>query len=172
MDTPISTLSGIETTGQGRVAVWCRRGFVSVLLLFVLAGLLGLLGVRTGTARSEIAGWSVAVEHAAVARSGLDVPWQVTVTHPGGFGDELTLAVTGDYFEIFESQGFDPEPADETRDGGTLYLTFQAPPGDTFVLAYDAYVQPSAQLGRDGSVAVLVDGERVAATDFRTRLLP
>jgi hypothetical protein len=173
VDTPTSTLSGIETTTpQGGLAVWGRRAFLLLLLCFILAGLLGLLGVRTSTARTEMDGWTVSVEHAAIARSGLDVPWQVTVTHPGGFGKELTLAVTGDYFDIFESQGFDPEPSDETSDGQTLYLTFQAPAGDTFVLSYDAYVQPSAQIGRDGTVAVLVDGERVAATDFRTRLLP
>lgn len=172
VDPSTSTLSGIETTGEGSIAAWSRRGFLIVLALFVIAGLLGFLGVRTSTARTEMAGWSLTVEHATTARTGLDVPWQVTVNHPGGFGQELTLAVTGDYFEIFESQGFDPEPSDETRDGHTLYLTFQAPPGDTFVVAYDAYVQPSAQAGRDGTVAVMVDGEPVAATDFRTRLLP
>lgn len=51
-------------------------------------------------------------------------------------------------------------------------MTFTAPPGDTFVLAYDAYIQPSAQIGRDGTLAVMVDGDRVAAAEFRTRLLP
>ena len=172
MDAATSTLSDIETTSPRRVSAWLRRAFLLALLLFVLAGLLGLLGVRTTTARSSEAGWSLSVEHAAVARAGLDVPWQVTVTHPGGFGKELTLAVTGDYFDIFESQGFDPEPSDETRDAQTLYLTFPAPPGETFVLAFDAYIQPSAQAGREGTVAVMVDGDRVAATDFRTRLLP
>lgn len=172
MDVSPSTLSGVETTARGGLAIWGRRGFLLLLLLFVVAGLLGFLGVRTSTAHTEADGWTVAVEHATVARAGLDVPWQVTVTHPGGFGKELTLAVTGDYFDIFETQGFSPEPSDETRDGQTLYLTFQAPPGDTFVVAYDAYIQPSAQTGRDGTVAVMVDGDRVATTDFRTRLLP
>lgn len=172
MDAASSTLTGIETTSLRRRAAWLRRLFLLALLLFVLAGASGLLGVRTTTARSSEAGWSLSVEHASIARPGLDAPWQVTVTHPGGFGKELTLAVTGDYFEIFESQGFDPEPTEETRDAQTLYLTFAAPPGDTFVLAYDAYIQPSAQIGRDGTLAVMVDGDRVAATEFRTRLLP
>lgn len=172
MDATTSTLSDLETSSPRHLAAWLRRLFLLALLLFVLAGLFGLLGVRTTTASSDEAGWTLTVEHASIARAGLDVPWQVTVTHPDGFAKELTLAVTGDYFEIFESQGFDPEPSDETRDGQTLYLTFTAPPGDTFVVAYDAYVQPSAQTGRDGTVAVMVDGERVAATDFRTRLLP
>jgi len=64
-----------------------------------------------------------------MARAGLDTPWQVTVTRPGGLGKQVTLAITGDYFTIFETQGFHPEPADETRNAHTLYLTFTAPPG-------------------------------------------
>ena len=171
-DAPQHTVKGIETAAQGRAAIWARRGFLLALLAFVLCGATGLLGVRTATTSTEEDGWSVAVEHAATARAGLDAPWKVTVTHPGGFEKDLTLAVTADYFDIFETQGFEPEPSDETRDGDTLYLTFATPPGDTFVLSYDAYLQPSAQTGRDGTVAVLVDGDRVATTDFRTRLLP
>ena len=103
---------------------------------------------------------------------GLDVPWRVTIHHPGGFGKELTLAVTGDYFDVYEEQGFRPEPAETTRDGDTLFLTFTAPLGDTFVVDYDAYVQPSAQRGRDGSISVMDGGDRVATVDFDTRLLP
>jgi len=39
------------------------------------------------------------------------------VTHPGGLGKEVTLAISGDYLNIFETQGFHPTPSDETRDG-------------------------------------------------------
>ena len=168
----LSTLEGIESRAQGRLAVWGRRGFLLLLLAFVAAGLSGVLGVRTTTSTAEQDGWSVSVEHASISRAGLDSPFEVTVTHPGGFGKELTLALTGSYFDIFESQGFFPEPSDETRDGETLYLTFAAPAGDTFVLAFDAYVQPASQVGRSGTVAVVDDGERVAGVGFRTVLLP
>lgn len=171
-DDGLSTLEGIETAGQGRVALWTKRAFLLALTLLVAAGLLGYLGVRTTTTDAEEDGWTVTVQHAEIARAGLDVPWQVTVHHPGGFGKEITLAVTGSYFDIFETQGFVPEPSDEMRDADTRFLTFTAPPGETFVLDYDAYIQPASQQGRSGTVSVLVDGERVAAVDFRTRLLP
>jgi hypothetical protein len=169
---PPSTLDGLESADEGRAAVWLRRGFLVLLLCFVLAGLAGLLGVRTTTSEASEAGWTLSLEHAAVARPGLDVPWTVTVTRAGGFDDDVTLAVTGAYFDIFESQGFNPEPSDETRDGSTRYLTFTKPPGDTLVVAYDAYIQPASQIGRSGTVSVLDGGQRVASVDFRTFLMP
>jgi hypothetical protein len=166
------TIDGLETRGQGALAIWSRRGYLTLLLVVVAAGVDGLLGVRTVTDSADEAAWSVTFTHAGVARAGLDVPWRVTVHHDGGFGKELTLAVTADYFDIYEEQGFRPEPAESTRDGDTLFLTFTAPLGDTFVLDYDAYVQPSAQRGRAGTLSVMDDGARVATVDFDTRLLP
>jgi hypothetical protein len=169
---PVSTRTGVDRL-EGRAAVWGRRGVMAALTLLVLAGLTGYLGAHTTTATAEGDGYRVALRYATVARAGLDVPWQVTVTSESGFQDSVTLAVTGDYFDIYESQGFNPDPDKAVRNGDTLYLTFGAPGGDTFVVSYDAYIQPSSQLGRDGTVGVLSpDGRTVAAVDFRTRLLP
>ena len=169
---PGSTLAGIETRTEGRLAIWSRRGFVLLLLLFVLAGAGGLLGVRTSTVESSAGDYDLSFRYASTARAGLDVPWQVTLTHAGGFSHDVRLAVTGDYFDVYETQGFTPEPSDATRDGDTLYLTFSAPPADTLVVSYDAYIQPSSQLGRDGTLSVLEDGSPVVSVDFATRLLP
>jgi hypothetical protein len=169
---PASTLEGLESGEEGRVAVWVRRGFLVLLLCFVLAGVLGLLGVHTTTSHASEDGWTVSLRHASIARSGLDAPWEVTVTRTGGFDDDVVLAVTGDYFDIFESQGFNPEPSDETRDGSTRYLTFTEPPGETLKVSYDAYIQPASQVGRSATVSVVDAGRRVASVDFRTFLMP
>ena len=37
---------------------------------------------------------------------------------------------------------------------------------------FDAYIQPSSQLGSSGDVSVLVGTERVATTQFHTWLVP
>jgi len=145
---------------------------LAFLAIGVAGALTGLLGVHTSTVTAQRAGYTMSLRYPAVARAGLDVQWQVTVHHPGGFGNELTLGVTGDYFGIFETQGFHPEPSDETRDGHTLYLTFTAPPGDTFVLYYDAYIQPASQQGKSARVALLDHGVPAVWIDYRTRLLP
>ena len=110
--------------------------------------------------------------YAVVARAGLDVPWQVTVHRDGGFTGPVTVAVTADYFDIFESQGLDPEPATETSDGEHLYWTFDPPPGEELAIDFDAYIQPSSQLGASGEAAVLDGGAAVVTVPFRTWLVP
>jgi hypothetical protein len=158
--------------GTHPVAMWARRGMLAAMALVVIAGLLSWLGVHTSSATAEGNGYRMTLHYPSVARAGLDTPWQVTVTHRGGFGKLLTIAVTGDYFNIFETQGFHPQPADETRDGHNLYLTFTAPPGDTFVVDFDAYIQPSSQRGDSATVAVVKDGTTMVSLDYHTRLMP
>jgi hypothetical protein len=145
---------------------------LTAMALAVLAGLLSLLGVHTSTTSARGNGYDLKLSYSSVARAGLDTPWRVTVTRAGGLGKQVTLAVTGDYFNIFETQGFHPEPADETRDAHTLYLTFTAPPGNTFVVDYDAYIQPASQQGHSGTLAVLDHGQAMVSLDFDTRLWP
>jgi len=148
--------SGVPlASGPHTAAAWWRRVTLAALALAVLTALTGLLGVHTSTAAATGNGWDLSLRYPLVARPGLDVTWQATVTHPGGLGKSVTLAVTGDYLNLFETQGFHPEPADETRDATTLYLTFTAPPGDTFVVDFDAYVQPASQAGSAATVAVV-----------------
>jgi hypothetical protein len=170
---PETTLEGLESRRQDIAGAWWRRVFLALLALVVAAGLAGLLGVRDATAQSSEDGWSLRLQYAATARPGLDVPFVVTVRHAGGLGDQVTLTLTGEYFDIYETQGFHPQPSDESRDGDTLYLTFEAPPqGDTMTVTYDAYIQPAAQRGAGATVGVWDEGHQVAAVHIDTRLLP
>jgi hypothetical protein len=170
---PASTLDGVQSRRQDVVGVWWRRAFLSALAVVVGAGLLGLLGVRTATASAEADGWQLSVDYPGTARAGLDVPWTATVRHEDGLGDQVTLALTGTYLDLFETQGFNPEPSATTRDADTLLLTFDAPPeGDTLVVTYDTYVQPSAQRGADATLAVRSDQRDVVSVDLHTRLVP
>jgi hypothetical protein len=172
VELPRTTLLGIETAEPKR-AVWGRRLWLAALVVFVLAGLVGLLGVRASTVTSEEDGYRLSLRYASIARSGLDVPFEITIESDAGFADTITVAVTGDYFDIFETQGFTPEPSSSVRNGDTAYLTFDSPGGTTFVVSYDAYIQPASQQGRSGTVGVVTaDGRTVADVSFRTRLLP
>ena len=140
-------------------AMWVRRTALTVMTLVVAADLTGLLGVHTSETTASRDGYTLTLRYPGVARAGLDTPWQVEVTHPGGFGQQLTLAVTGDYFDIFET-------------GHDLYLTFTAPPGDTFVVDFDAYIQPASQQGRSATVALVKGTTPLVWVSYRTRLLP
>ncbi|MDN4162974.1 hypothetical protein [Nocardioides abyssi] len=169
------TLEGINGTDDGphqRGGLWSRRAVIALLALVVAAGLAGVLGVRTTTSEGTTGDWHLEVLHPQVARAGLDAPWEVRVRHDGGFGPEVEIAVTGAYFDIFETQGFHPEPTEATRDGETLHLTFAAPDTDELVVRYDAYIQPASQQGASGEVSVLERGAPVVSVPIRTRLLP
>jgi hypothetical protein len=172
VEVPSTTRTDVEAA-EGRGAVWGRRAVLAVLSVFVLVGVTGYLGVHTTTAEATEDGYHLSLRYASVARGGLDVPWEVTVRQDGGLAETVTLAVTGDYFDIYETQGFTPEPSSSVRNADTVYLTFDSPGGDTFVVSYDAYIQPASQQGRDGTIGVVTsDGRTVASIDFRTRLLP
>lgn len=153
-------------------AVWGRRIGLVLLAGMVAAALAGLLGVRTGETSATGSGYTLVLRYPALARAGLDVRWQVRVEHPGGFDGPVTLALTGDYLDVFETQGFHPEPSDETRTAHVLLLSFAPPPGDTFVVDYDAYIQPASQWGRTARLELIRDGRPVTGVDFRTWLWP
>lgn len=167
-----STLGDVRPASAGPRPLRWRRAATALLLVVVLAGAAGLLGVRTSTTSATAGGYTVSVEYAWIARAGLDVPWTVTVEHPGGFDGPVTLAVTADYFAIYEEQGLDPEPASQTADADHVYWTFDPPPGDVLTVDFDAYVQPSSQWGASGEVAVLDDGAPAVGVGFRTALVP
>lgn len=167
-----STLADVQPSGLRRRARAGRRAVLVLLAILVLLGATTLLGVRTGSASTSDGEWSLKVRYPQMARGGLDVIWQVRVEHRGGFPEPITLAVNASYLDIFESQAFHPEPSKTTRDGSLMYLEFNPPPGDVFVVDYDAYIQGSSQLGRRGEVH-LMDKQRPRLTvTYRTWLAP
>ncbi|MBJ7356797.1 hypothetical protein [Nocardioides sp.] len=173
MTLPSTTLGDLERRDQDLRGLWARRGLLALLALTVTAGLVGLLGVRTATVDAEGSGWELELEYPSVARAGLDVPVTATVRRAGGLGEKVTLAITGTYLDLYETQGFNPEPDATSRDGDLLYLTFEAPPeGDTLVVTYDAYIQPAAQSGDGGELSVIDGGRPVVTVDFDTRIWP
>jgi hypothetical protein len=166
-----STVDGLAATSLP-VAVWLRRFALFLVVALVLAALAGLLGVHTSEVTAEQNGYRLTVRYPATARAGLDTRWQVVVSRTGGFDDDITLALSGNYLDMFETQGFHPEPAESTRDSDTLFLTFTAPDSDTLVVDYDAYIQPSSQRGHRTRVAVVEGTTPVIWVDIRTRLFP
>jgi hypothetical protein len=168
-----SALVDVRAPGPRPRKAWGRRAVVAVLLLVVVAGATGWLGVHTSTVRASGGGYGLAVDYPRVARAGWDTPWTVTVTASGPFPEEITLAVTADWFDLFESQGLSPEPSEEYSDGTMEYFVLSTPPeARTMTFDFDAYVQPTAQLGAPADVWLIIDGQRVATLDYRTWLVP
>jgi hypothetical protein len=169
-----SLLSDVRRTGPSRTAIWGRRGGIAVLLAVVILGAVGFFGVHSRTVSAQgDDGYRLTVTYPQVARAGLDVPWRARVHHPGGVNDDVTLAISSGYFGMFETQGFYPDASEVTNDGTFVYFTFdKPPPGQDFLVDYDAYIQPSAQIGKSATVQLIIGGHLVAQTHLHTWLAP
>jgi hypothetical protein len=168
-----STLPAEVPISRAKRARASRRVFVAVLVAFLLAGLLGLLGVKTATTRAAGGGYELEVRYAKVARPGLSVPWAVTIRHPGGFDGPVTLATTSTYFDLFDENSFDPDPDASYSDGERMIWEFEPPAeGDTMEVSLDTRVGPNVQLGTGATTEIIEDGRPVVTVDYRTWILP
>ncbi|PZS34638.1 MAG: hypothetical protein DLM58_05420 [Pseudonocardiales bacterium] len=169
----MSMLDDVRPASAGPPSRTGSRIGIVILAVVVLLGATGALGVHSRTSRHTSNGYTLSVTYAQVARSGLDAPWRVRVHRDGGVNSDITLAVTSDYFRMFETQGFYPTPDSTTNDGDYVYMGFtKLMPGRDFVLDYDAYIQPASQIGKSGIVRLLVKGREMARTSFHTWLVP
>jgi hypothetical protein len=167
-----SMLRDVRTAQESPPKRWPQRIGTVLLFLVVVAGATGLFGVHSRTVRTTGAGWGLSVTYPQAARAGLDVPWRVRVHHAGGFPPKIVIAVTTDYFRMFETQGFFPDADSVTNNGRFVLFTFTTPPGDELLIDYDAYIQPAAQLGKSATVELIVGGEVKARTSLHTWLVP
>jgi hypothetical protein len=148
---------------------------VTVLLVVVVfaLGITNVVGVRSGDVSAEGGGYELSVHYGTMSRAGLATPFEIEVRSEQGFEGEVLLAVSADYFALFDENGLDPQPASETTLGSWLVWEFDPPPGDTLTVTFDARIEPARQLGASGWVAVLdAEYQPLVEVDFKTRLLP
>lgn len=181
------TTRGVVHLGEDESRAGLRRrragyAVVSVVLAAIVGAAvldavasIGIYGPHTETvATTGVDGVELEVRYGTVTRPALATPFDITITRPGGFGgQQVTVAVRSEYLAMWDENGLDPGPAEETADATTTYWTFEPPEGDTLRIRFDARIEPAAQNGERGSVAVLDDdGSVVAAVEFETRVLP
>ncbi|HVF13124.1 MAG TPA: hypothetical protein VM942_00925 [Acidimicrobiales bacterium] len=174
-DHHISTLPEPRPLSAVRRDRFGRRLFVTLLVAFLGLGALGVYGVRTREATATGGGYELTVTYSSVSRPGLATPWSAEIRRPGGFGEELvSLAVTASYFDSFDENGLDPDPAEAVNDGDRTIWRFDPPPGDVMTVSFDARLQPDVQLTRvKGSASVLDESDSpVVTVKFRTLAMP
>ena len=172
MDVPASTLDDVKDNARERLAVWARRGFLALVLAFVVTGLLGYLGVHSATDVASHGIYRMSLHYARIARPGLAIPWQLTVTLAGGFGGPVEIDLTSSYLAMVESQGVTPRPARETQDATWWRMTFDPPRGETLVVSLGIVVQPGRSRGASATVRVVDGGRTEDQIHFTTTLLP
>lgn len=149
-----------------------RRTALTLLGAFVLLGMAGVFGSRSGTASASAGGYSIDVTYPAMTRPGLAVRWSVEISRPGGLGDELVLATTSAYFDLFDFNQFYPQPAEETSNSRVTIWTFDTPDADAMRITLDGRLEPARQNGADAVTSILVDGKSVVSVRYRTRVMP
>ena len=147
-----------------------------VVALAVVEWLVGssVYGVDTTTTRAEQGGAQLEVHHPTVTRGQLATPLEITVTRPGGFSEPLVLSITADYLSLFLSQGPDPDPSAETATADDLILTFDPPPGDTFVVGWNLQAKAVGSFTTANAHIALLDstGQSLVSVDFDTKVRP
>ncbi|MGH9042466.1 MAG: hypothetical protein ACRDZ3_19795 [Acidimicrobiia bacterium] len=149
-----------------------RRVFMSLVAVFLLLGLSGMLGVRSRSTTVVGGGYELTVTYGQVSRPGLPTPWSFEVRRPGGFDGPVTLSTASEYLDMFDENGFDPQPSKVTATPEAVIWEFEPPPGDTLAVSLDARIEPGVQWGRLGETSVLEDGEAVVTARYKTWILP
>jgi hypothetical protein len=176
-------LSRLDEANQR--SVWRVRRLELAVGSVLLAGIVGLatadgvgvvelVGVDTATATASADGVTLAVRHPTVTRPALASPFEIVVTQEGGFGGgSVEVAVAVDYLTLWDLNGLYPQPDSETADGDRVLWTFEPPDGEQLRVVVDARIEPAAQDGERGRVAVLDEqgGEQVVV-DIETRVRP
>jgi hypothetical protein len=146
-----------------------------VILGMVLAGLLGLLGVRAGHANASEDGLSLTVDHAAITRPGLATPFSVVVESTDGspLPATLTTRISSEYLTMFDENGLEPDPASSFRTEAWTWWEFEVPEGSSVLeVFFDVRLEPGVQWGRPATAAVEIEGREAVAVDFATWVLP
>jgi len=170
-----STLPAVTDARDVRRARTGRRVGLVLLALFVLAGAVGLLGTRTTTPSATGGGYVLTVTHPSVSRSGHAVKVEVEVRKKGGFdiSEPIQMRMRSAYFDLFDENGFTPQPDAETSDATWTYDDFVPPRGEVFIVSVDTRIEPARNHGERGEVSLVDDqGRPFLTVRFRTRLMP
>src|SRR5436309_3162195 len=94
-----------------------RRIGLTFIALVVLAGAVGLLGIRTRTVTATGGGYRMSLEYPWTDRSDQPVHWMLTLDHAGGFSGPVEVAITQSYLDLLDINAIEPEPTGSRSEG-------------------------------------------------------
>lgn len=169
-----STLPSNDRGINGREYV-LRLVSVGFIAALVIAGVTGILGVRTASAIGSGSGYQIQVTHAVITRPGLATPFHVTVGTLDGspLPARVTVRIDANYLEMFDENGLDPKPSASYQADSWTWWTFEIPSGrDHLEVSFDARLEPGVQWAREGSVAIVDGDDELAVAHLHTWVIP
>jgi hypothetical protein len=146
---------------------WVRRGLLTLLGLFVLAGLFNAFGQRPSTAKASSPDADLKVYAPTRVRGGL--LWQARFTIRANRDlKKATLVLSQGWLEGQTINTVEPSPLGEASRNGSLSLDLgHVPAGERFELYMQFQTNPT-NVGRRSADVQLQDGERLLLTIHRT----
>jgi hypothetical protein len=149
---------------------WLRRGFLTLLLLLLIAALANLFGQAAATDTASGAAGELSVKAPSRVRGGLTYQGEFTIQAKAALGAP-TLVLDRGWVDQTTVNTVQPEPAGSTTDAdGNLKLRFAPmPPGRTLVVYIQFQANPINVGSHDADVS-LDDGARPIVSIPRTQL--
>jgi hypothetical protein len=148
-----------------------RSAILVAFLVFVLCGLFGVFGVRSGHKTATAGDLTVELTYPQVARPALAIPFVVHITGLDPSGVDVVVRIRSSYLAMFDENGTSPTPLEETDDGEWTTWVYESPPGGALDVSLDTRVEPGMHWGRNGTVRVAFDDDE-ARIEFRTWVAP
>lgn len=162
-----------KSRGRGQIATALVLAVIMVIAVLDGVDVIDAVGVDDARVSARADDTTLEVRYPTVSRPALASPFEIIVTRQGGFeGQQIEVAVSTRFLMLWDVNGVIPSPAEESADSENTLWTFDPPDGDTLRIVYEARIEPAAQNGKTGRVAVLDDGAELVAVDFETRLRP
>jgi hypothetical protein len=152
-----------------RAGQWVRRGFLLLLLLFLVAALANVFGQAAATDTASGAAGTLSVKAPSRVRGGLTYQSEFTIQATAALGAP-TLILDRGWIDQTTVNTIQPEPAGSTTDAeGNLKLRFAPmPPGRTLVVYIEFQANP-INVGSHEAGVSLYDGARRVASISRTQ---
>lgn len=149
-----------------------RRITITALAFFVVAGIFGIFGYRTGSVSASGAGYELELSYPSVGRPGVSIQWILHIHHDGGLPSKLTVATSIGYLDILDMNDIEPQPEATTTTGSSVLWTFSAPSGDDMTILVDAFISNNAHRGAAATTSVIESGVAMAEVSYQTRVAP
>jgi hypothetical protein len=149
-----------------------RRIELAVLALFVLAGVIGMLGSKTDVVSATASGVTLTVTYPSVTRPGLPIRWEFDLHRDGGFDAPVELRTTFDYIHLFDISNFEPEPTSSTGTGTELIYVFDRPDGEDFRVSMDGNTEPGLHEVPTAETSFVENGAPVVSVEYLTVVVP
>ncbi|HEY0277738.1 MAG TPA: hypothetical protein VGC32_05680 [Solirubrobacterales bacterium] len=170
-DLPAEIDLGRHRDFEGRMTgQWIRRGFIALLVLFLVAALANVFGQAAATDTAEGAAGSLSVKAPSRVRGGLTYQGEFKIVAKQDLGAP-TLVLDRGWVDQTTVNTVQPEPAGSTTDAdGDLKLRFPSMPAGRTLVVYIEFQTNPINVGSHGAGVSLDDGSRPIARISRTQL--